>query len=313
VTGSDARDPDEARRTGQTLRRFDFGGQFQTRDGRLTVGTVQEDGFFHNAGIREGDQIISINGQTVSSEDEFRRFAAGGQGRVPVVVTRGGERQEIMVNLDDLNREQTGQNGNRAALGIWFQSHPEGAFVMHVVPGSPAERAGIRRGDWLMSVNGTACDDWQRVQEQLGQAELNSTANLQIARDGQPMRLEAGLGSYQEVFADSPEWSEIAAQYQNQDYGQGRQFDNAGRYWTGEGMRSGAGNMQHLERRILQLEREVGNLREQLKRGDSTRTPDTSAADNRGRETGAPDAKPNDQNRNHQNNGQRTSAPSTDQ
>src|SRR5437667_4645615 len=72
-----------------------FGAQFQRGDNGLgnnglMVSTVQEDGFFHNAGIHEGDRIISIDGHNVATEDEFRRFVMGGHGRVPLVVTRNG-------------------------------------------------------------------------------------------------------------------------------------------------------------------------------------------------------------------------------
>jgi hypothetical protein len=293
VRGADRTRSQDANRTGQTQRRFDFGGQLRSRDNNLIVGTVREDGFFHNAGIEEGDQIISVNGQNVTSDEEFRAAIAAGRGRVPVTVMRDGERQEIVVNLDEWNAQAQGTNGDRNALGIWFFSHPRGAYVAHVMPGSPADRAGLRRGDWVVALNGAPCHDWQAIQQDIGQAEA---ADLQVWRNGETMRMKAEPAHASEVFPEAKDWNTIAAEH-----GYQRGFDQQSRYMTGQGtMRDrrggqqaeGAynggsqGDTQRLERRIRELEREVADLREQLNKGASTSAPDSKQ--NNGQRTDAP-------------------------
>src|SRR5262245_10110387 len=186
--------------------RIDFGAQFRRGENGLIVGTLREDGFLHNAGILEGDQIVSINGQNVTTEDEFRRFVAAGHGRVPVIVMRNDQRREIMVNLDELQGQGHGQasqaqQGQRAALGIWFYQYREGAHVVHVMEGSPAERAGIRAGDFVVQVNGSPINAWEALVQEIGQAEPKSTADLQVSRNDQPMQIRARLAGYDEVFA----------------------------------------------------------------------------------------------------------------
>jgi len=281
---------------------MNFGAQFRRGDNGLMVGTVHEDGFFHNAGILEGDRIVTIDGHKVATEDEFRRFVRAGHGRVPLVVVRNGERREIIVNLDDLQgQRETARAGsdreNRAALGIWFYALPEGAQVVHVVPGSPAERAGVRIGDWIAKLNGTPCNDWRAVQRDVNQAEPNRTADLEVNRNGQTMRMQARLGAYDEVFANADDWQTIRSRSQEYQIPRkvrpdssrpdgvrpdGGRADNP--LLTGEGSsdRNSAGsagrpssaenqgNRQDLERRVRQLEQEVRRLREEIQRGNST-------------------------------------------
>jgi hypothetical protein len=315
-------DPSARQRTsGQTLREFQFGGQLRGTDDGLMVGTIQEDGFFHNAGILEGDRIILVNGQSVTSEAQFRQHLLAARGRFPVVVLRDGQREEIMVNADDL---QTAADvppqermDDRAALGIWFHAMPEGAHIVHVVPGSPAKRAGLREGDFIVSLNREPCHDWQAVTERIARAERQSAIEMQVFRDGQTMDAEATLGGYWEVFSEDKDWSEVAAE---QGFAQqGMRMDGYGRSgdWTGranasggqyDGTRMQQGVTPALEQRVRQLEQEVGDLREQLNRGGSTNAPrerqdrrDHGSNNDNGRRTSAPAER--------QDNGQRTDAP----
>jgi C-terminal processing protease CtpA/Prc len=303
VRGQDRTRDQGAQRTGQTLRRFDFGAPIRSGENNVVVGTVSEDGLFHNAGIEEGDQIISVKGRTVRSEEEFQAAIAAGRGRVPVVVMRDGQRKEIMVNLDEWNAQAQGAGGDRSALGIWFLSYPQGARVVHVMPGSPAERAGLRRGDWIVTLNGAPCHDWQAIQQDIGQAEEKSAVDLQVMRNGDMRRMQTELAHFAEVFPESKDWNTIAAEQgypESQPMFQG-QFDGSGRYWTreqmrdrgaqqGEGAYNGRGSQsdaQGLEKRIRELEREVGDLREQLNKGHSTGAKDNNQQ-NGGRRTSAP-------------------------
>lgn len=282
--GERARQDESARpaRDASTSEQPNFGAQFRRGENGLMISTVQEDGFFHNAGIHEGDRIISIDGHKVATEEEFRRFVRGGHGRVPVVVMRNGERREIMLNVDDLHAQaaHAGGDANRAALGIWFFSFPEGAYVAHVLPSSPAARAGVRVGDWIVSVNGAPCNDGQAMTHEVGQGEPNRTADLEVNRNGEMVRMQARLGAYDNVFANAEDWNTIQSRYQQ--YGMPRASGAPGqaenRYWTGERAsgareRSNDGDRQDLERRVRQLEQEVQRLRDELQRGGATGGP----------------------------------------
>jgi len=280
--------------------RFDFGAEFRTSGNNLMIGTVQEDGFFASAGLREGDQIISVDGRTITTEREFRDFLVDRRGRVPVVVLRNGERQRLFLNMDEFSQaggarytaDQSDTPAPKSALGIWFHSYPQGTHVVHVVPGSPAAEAGLQRGDWIMRIDGALMDDWRVLAGAIAHAEPGKKVDLLIHRDGQESRLEANLAAYQEVFADNRDWSQIAAEHGYQTgYGSDMGYEGRSqRYWTGEQstefrgtlfqrpMRQGQSDAQNLERRIQMLEQEINNLKQQLGQGVDTRAPSPTSA-----------------------------------
>lgn len=73
----------------------------QEVDGRLFVLKVQEDGPAEKAGLRSGDIILAVQGQTVNSlEDFYKKLWALGQAgtAVPLRVLQGTEVRDIQVN-----------------------------------------------------------------------------------------------------------------------------------------------------------------------------------------------------------------------
>jgi serine protease Do len=73
------------------------------------------------------------------------------------------------------------------------KSKTKGAFVRQVVPGGPAEKAGIQPGDVVLSVNGKAVDGAVDLRRTLGALKPGSTATLQISRRGKLMEFKPAL------------------------------------------------------------------------------------------------------------------------
>lgn len=46
--------------------------------------------------------------------------------------------------------------GNFVGVGVELKTEPEGLAILSVIPGGPADLAGIRPGDWILSVDGAA-------------------------------------------------------------------------------------------------------------------------------------------------------------
>nr|WP_041385165.1 trypsin-like peptidase domain-containing protein [Prochlorococcus marinus] len=64
-----------------------------------------------------------------------------------------------------------------------------GALVQSVLPDSPAERAGLRRGDLVIAAAETSVSDPQTLLKQVDQAEIGVPLSLRIMRNGQEMSL----------------------------------------------------------------------------------------------------------------------------
>ena len=64
-----------------------------------------------------------------------------------------------------------------------------GALVQTVVPDSPAQRAGLRRGDVVVGAGDTVVIDPQTLLAEVDRAELDAPLALEVLRNGKPLRL----------------------------------------------------------------------------------------------------------------------------
>jgi serine protease Do len=60
----------------------------------------------------------------------------------------------------------------------------EGVLVLEVTEDSPAEKAGVKAGDVITAVNGTAVDDVEALTDQVSDAEDGDTLAVQVVRRG---------------------------------------------------------------------------------------------------------------------------------
>jgi len=71
----------------------------------------------------------------------------------------------------------------------------DNALVSEVVEGSPADKAGLKPGDVITSVNGKPVKSTQAVRNAIGLLRVGETAELGVLRDGKPRRLTATIGT----------------------------------------------------------------------------------------------------------------------
>ncbi len=118
-------------------------------------------------GIPPAVTLMEMTAAAVGGLDEYSAFLTNGQ-------------------LDDLYAQI---EGNFVGLGVELKSADDGLLVVHVIPASPAERAGIRAGDHLVAVGGRALGG-MNVDEaaQLLQGAEGSVVTLAVLRAPAPAR-----------------------------------------------------------------------------------------------------------------------------
>jgi S1-C subfamily serine protease len=98
---------------------------------------------------------------------------------------------------------------HRAFLGVSAEARPlprhiarehglgeaPGIGILQVVPGSPAERAGVRVGDVLVSIEGTRVTSVAELQRLLSRAEVGTTMTVDVVRGGQRIPLLVALSA----------------------------------------------------------------------------------------------------------------------
>ncbi len=74
----------------------------------------------------------------------------------------------------------------------------KGALVSQVTPGGPADTAGLRRGDVIVSLDGKPIDDLIELPRAVAKAPLGSTVTLGVLREGQRFTAEVEIGKLEE-------------------------------------------------------------------------------------------------------------------
>ena len=91
---------------------------------------------------------------------------------------------------------QTLSADHAEALGLSRET--KGVMVTDVYPNTPAESAGIERGDVILSINNKAVTSLRDLRVLIAQTAPGSKVKLKISRDGKDRTIEAALGKLDE-------------------------------------------------------------------------------------------------------------------
>ena len=162
--------------------RRDIGLTFSTTDrDRLRIGDIRDDSVFARAGIRRGDVIISYNGHRLRSGDEFNRYYYETRRRAPVIILRDGREETIYVEPDRELVYDDRPSGGGGYLGVMLdQREARAAVVRGVHPNSPADEAGLQRGDVVVTVNGEEITAPDHLSEVVGGYAPGTDVELEI-------------------------------------------------------------------------------------------------------------------------------------
>jgi len=75
---------------------------------------------------------------------------------------------------------------------------PKGAVVTEVLGNSPAEKAGVRRGDVIVALNGQEVENLARLRLLVAAAPVGSRMTIQVVRDGKKRRIDVTIGELPE-------------------------------------------------------------------------------------------------------------------
>lgn len=172
----------------------DLQAQFDTPDteGAL-VSEVLDDSPAKKAGIQRGDIIRKYDSQPVEDTRHLRSLVAESvpNASVKLHVLRDGDQHELTVTLAEMPKDvevlaSTGEvKGNHALAGITVEpvgAGKKGVKVTKVAPASPATRAGIREGDFILEINRETVKNMSDFQQLTGKLESNDRVLLLLQR-----------------------------------------------------------------------------------------------------------------------------------
>ena len=154
--------------------------QGKTRMETTTIGFVSANSIAENHGLKQGDRILSINGNPVQYWDQIRTdiYIENLGENLDLKVERAGQTKEIYISKADL-KDLSEKN-----FGIYpTDSEP---YVMQVISDMPAGKVGLKPGDRIVEAAGIKIDHAQQFVDII-KSNWNNEFTLKWIRDGKEM------------------------------------------------------------------------------------------------------------------------------
>lgn len=170
--------------------------------GRSKVGINEYENFIQtDAAINPGNSggpLLNINGEVVGINSALFSRTGGYMGigfAIPIDMVKNIQAQLkasgkvvrgwLGVVIQDVNENLAKSFGLEKAGGI---------LVSEVQKDSPAEKAGLKRGDVILKLNDKKLSDTADLRNKVALLNPGSTANLDIVRDGREQQIEVNIG-----------------------------------------------------------------------------------------------------------------------
>ncbi|HRH41637.1 MAG TPA: DegQ family serine endoprotease [Pyrinomonadaceae bacterium] len=147
-----------------------------------------------------GGALVSLNGELIGINSQILSPSGGNI----------GIGFSIPSNMAKSVMEQLLKDGKvkRGQLGVGIQSITDelaknldlkdnkGVIVGSVKPGSSADKAGVKRGDIIVAINGEKVEDGNSLRNKVAQTAPGTEIKLTVLRDGKEVELKATLDEY---------------------------------------------------------------------------------------------------------------------
>jgi serine protease Do len=145
-----------------------------------------------NAAINPGNSggpLINLRGEVIGINTAIISRSGGSQGigfAIPSNTVRTA--LESLLKQGRIIRGYLGIQA-RALQPEQSSTDNEGVVVDQVVPGSPAARAQLQKGDVIRKFNGHEIKNFPALRSLVAQAELNKNVELEVVRGGKPLKV----------------------------------------------------------------------------------------------------------------------------
>jgi len=156
-----------------------------------------------------GGPLLNIRGEVIGVNTMIATSGRGSEGvgfALPVnMVARA---YNDIIRIGRVTRGSLGVSLDRSvepevtlkALGV-----DHGAIVENVSKGGPADKGGVRAGDIILGINGTAVKDGDDLISHVADTAVGASAALSIDRDGKPVNLKVTVADRSELYKDRPD------------------------------------------------------------------------------------------------------------
>jgi serine protease Do len=169
------------------------------------ISQVDSDSPGSRAGIKVGDVVTELNGKKVDSSGQLQGLISAQKpgNKITLGILRDGKSMSLPVTLEGLSKKNAeeasagNESHGKARWGVGLQNlsgdlreqlqlpeNVKGVVVANVVPGSPADNAGISRGDVILEVNRHPVQSADDVKRELGNIPQDKDAMVLVWSNG---------------------------------------------------------------------------------------------------------------------------------
>ena len=155
-----------------------------------------------------GGPLLNIKGEVVGINTAIIPYAQGIGFAIPINMAK--RNIDDLINLGKVRRSWLGVYIQEVTPEIAKQfSLPEdarGVLVGDIIKDSPAEEAGIKRGDIITKVNDEEVNSPGELQDKIRDVDIDDKANIEIMRDGKTIRFIVKIGEMPTVEEEGSEF-----------------------------------------------------------------------------------------------------------
>jgi serine protease Do len=187
--------------------------------GRSSVGLADYEDFIQtDASINPGNSggaLVDLDGKVVGINTAISSPSGGNVGigfAIPINMAR--DVMETLIEDGKVTRGYLGimlQNIDDNLANALDLESTDGALVADVTSGGPADRAGFKRGDVILSYNGEPVKDTVQIRNEVAKESPGSSARVKVVRDGHELDMNVELGERPADLGHPQQKSEEAA------------------------------------------------------------------------------------------------------
>lgn len=215
-----------------------------------------------------GSMLISVAPSSAKDKGDEGQSKSSQQSRDDDDSNQSTSRSQSRDQSQDRDQQSRQASSHEAGLGVILAETQDGVVIQQVFRDSPADDAGLRRGDYIQKIDDDRVRSARDVMQMVRDKQPGSDIDITVWRNGQQRTMEAQLASRQQAFS----------QGEKGQFSQPGQFGQQGQFGSRpgapqQGFEQGqhrlyqdnnqalAQQVQNLQRQLARLQQEVDQLR----------------------------------------------------